>query len=138
MVAMLPSKPRLAHNAIRLAPLAVLGLAACGGGFYLGVDYSDDNTDPSVSLAVASTSVRAGDVLRLSAAAVDDNGIDNVAFYRYDGNTIVPLGSDGREPFNWQLVVPSDGRSVLTLFARATDWNGNRADSALVSVDVLP
>lgn len=114
------------------------GLAACGGGFYLGVDYSYDNTDPSVSLAVGSTSVRAGDVLRISAAAVDDSGIDSVAFYRDDGSGIVLLGSDGRAPYDWELTVPNDGRTVLTLFARATDWNGNRADSARVSVNVTP
>jgi hypothetical protein len=123
-----------------LTPLIVLGaaagLAACGGGFYLGYDF--DNTDPSVSLAVASTSVRAGDLLRISAAAVDDSGIDSVAFYRYDGNNIVLIGSDGRAPYDWELTVPNDGRTVLTLFARATDWNGNRADSLRVSVNVTP
>jgi hypothetical protein len=119
--------------------LALLaGLAACGGGFYLGGDYGFDDTPPSVSLAVGSTSVRAGDVLRISAAAADDNGIDSVAFYRYDGNSIVLLGSDSRDPYEWQLIVPSDGRTVLTLFARATDWDGNRSDSVPVSVSVLP
>ena len=128
----------LSHLGKPLALLAVLGLGACGGGFYLGYDGSFDDTPPSVSLAVASTSVRAGDVLHISAAAADDSGIDNVAFYRLDGNAAVRLGSDGREPYDWDLVVPSDGRSVLTLFARATDWNGNRTDSVAVSVDVLP
>ena len=117
---------------------AAAGLAACGGGFYLGYDYSYDNTDPSVSLAVGSTTVHAGDVLHVSAAAADDNGIDSVAFYRYDGGSVVLLGSDGRAPYDLDLTVPSDGRTVLTLFARATDWNGNRADSTLVSVNVLP
>jgi hypothetical protein len=123
-----------------LAPLIALGtaagLTACGGGFYLG--YSYDNTDPSVSLAVASTTARAGDVLHVSAAAADDTGIDSVAFYRYDGNSTVLLGSDGRAPYDLDVTVPNDGRTVLTLFARATDWNGNRADSTLVSVNVLP
>jgi Bacterial Ig domain len=128
----------LARHAKWLALLAVLGLGACGGGFYLGYEYGLDNTPPSVSLAVANTSVRAGDVLRVSAAAADDNGIDNVAFYRLDGNGAVLLGSDGRDPYEWQVTVPSDGRTVLTLFARATDWDGNRADSAAVSVNVLP
>jgi Bacterial Ig domain len=121
-----------------LALLAVLGLGACGGGFYLGYEYGFDDTPPSVSLAVASTSVRAGDVLQVSAAAADDYGIDSVAFYRLDGNGAVLLGSDGREPYNWQVTVPSDGRTVLTLFARATDWDGNRTDSVAVSVNVLP
>jgi hypothetical protein len=121
-----------------LALLAVLGLGACGGGFYLGYEYGFDDTPPSVSLAVANTSVRAGDVLQVSAAAADDTGIDSVAFYRLDGNGAVLLGSDGREPYTWQVMVPADGRTVLTLFARATDWDGNRADSVAVSVNVLP
>ncbi len=129
-------KASLARHAKRLALLAVLCLGACGGGFYL--DYGYDNTPPSVSLAVANTSVRAGDVLRVSAAAADDYGIDNVAFYWLDGNGAVLLGSDGREPYDWQVTVPSDGRTVLTLFARATDWDGNRTDSVAVSVNVLP
>ena len=128
----------LARHAKPLVLLAVLGLGACGGGFYLDYQYGFDNTPPSVSLAVANTNVRAGDVLRVSAAAADDNGIDTVAFYRLDGNGAVLLGSDGREPYEWQVTVPSDGRTVLTLFARATDWDGNRADSAAVSVNVLP
>jgi hypothetical protein len=130
------STPPLLRLTTALALL--VSLAACGGGFYLGYDYGFDDTPPSVSLAVASTSVRAGDVLRISAAAADDNGIDNVAFYRYDGNSIVLLGSDGRDPYEWQLTVPSDGRTVLTLFARATDWDGNRSDSVPVSISVLP
>jgi hypothetical protein len=127
-----------ARHARRLVLLSVLGLGACGGGFYLGYEYGFDDTPPSVSLAVASTSVRAGDVLQVSAAAADDYGIDSVAFYRLDGNGAVLLGSDGREPYDWQVTVPSDGRTVLTLFARATDWDGNRADSVAVSVNVLP
>ena len=88
----------LARHTKRLVLLAVLGLGACGGGFYLDYQYGFDNTPPSVSLAVANTNVRAGDVLRVSAAAADDNGIDTVAFYRLDGNGAVLLGSDGREP----------------------------------------
>jgi Bacterial Ig domain len=128
----------VARHARWLAPLLALGLAACGGGFYLGYEYGFDDTPPSVSLAVASTSARAGDVLRVSAAAADDTGVDSVAFYRLDGNGAVLLGSDGREPYDWQVTVPSDGRTVLTLFARATDWDGNRADSVAVSVNVLP
>jgi hypothetical protein len=138
MRGMHPDTASTARLGQRLALLVALALSACGGGFYLGYDYSYDDTDPSVSLAVASTSVRAGDVLDISAAAADDSGIDSVAFYRYDDNSIVRLGSDGRAPYDWQLTVPSDGRSVLRLFARATDWNGNRADSAVVSVNVLP
>ena len=107
-----------------LVPCLCAALAGCGGGFYLGIDGSFDNTPPSVSLAAGASSVQAGQSLRVVAAAADDSGIDRVAFYQLDGNTAVLLGSDGR--------------GELTLFARAYDWDGNRADSARVVVTVLP
>jgi len=113
-------------------------LAGCGGGVFIGWDGGFDDSPPSVSLAAESSTVQAGQTLRVFAAAADESGIDTVAFYRYDGNRSVLLGSDGRAPYEWQLVVPSDGRTVLTLFARATDNEGNRADSDLVSVSVTP
>ena len=121
-----------------LVPCLCAALAGCGGGFYLGIDGSFDNTPPSVSLAAGASSVQAGQSLRVVAAAADDSGIDRVAFYQLDGNTAVLLGSDGREPYEWNVLVPSDGRGELTLFARAYDWDGNRADSARVVVTVLP
>ena len=122
----------------RLAPWLGAVLAGCGGGFYLDIGGSFDSSPPSVSLATASTSSQAGQTLRLVAAAADESGVDAVAFYRIDGNSAVLLGSDGREPYEWQTTVPSDGRSVLSFFARATDGAGNRADSAVVSVAVAP
>ena len=115
-----------------------LALAGCGGGIYLGLGDGWDDTPPSVSVVLPNGPVRAGDVLRISAAAADDDGIDSVAFYRLDNGRAVLLGSDGREPFDWQLTVPADGRTTLTVYARATDWSGNRTDSATASVDVLP
>lgn len=121
-----------------LVPCLCAVLAGCGGGFFLDIGGSFDSDPPSVSLAAASTTVQAGQTLRLVAAAADESGIDAVAFCRFDGNTAVLLGSDGREPYEWQTTVPNDGRSVLTFFARATDGVGNRADSALVSVAVVP
>jgi Bacterial Ig domain len=126
----------------RAARAAVVGvalpLAACGGGFYVGIDDGFDDGPPSVSLAAGATSVQAGQTLNVVAAAADSNGIDEVAFYRLDGNTAVRLGSDGREPYEWAVPVPTDGRTTLRLFARATDGFGNRSDSELVIVAVTP
>ena len=124
--------------AMLLALGASAGLGACGGGVFIGFDGSFDDSPPSVSLAAESSAVQAGQTLRVFAAAADESGIDTVAFYRYDGDRSVLLGSDGRSPYEWLLVVPNDGRTVLTVFARATDNAGNRADSALVSVTVTP
>lgn len=118
------------------APL-LAALAACGGGLY--ISFGDDNLGPpSVSLAAAQTSVRAGDSVRVVAAAADENGIDEVALYRLDGNAAVRLGSDGSAPYEWQVLVPSDGRTTLRLFARATDGVGDRADSDLLTLTVTP
>lgn len=121
---------------LALALLAPV-LAACGGGLYIGFG-DDDFGPPSVSLAAAQTSVRAGDTVRIVAAAADENGIDEVAFYRIDGNGAVRLGSDGSSPYEWDVAVPADGRSTLRLFARATDGWGERADSNELVLTVTP
>ena len=96
-----------------------------------------DLSPPSVSIAAPST-VRAGDTVRVVAAAADESGIDAVTFYRFDGNTAVVLGSIGSEPFEWLVIAPNDGRATLSVFASATDRAGNRADSAVVSIAIVP
>jgi len=120
-----------------LAVLASVMLAACGGGIYLEFDDYDD-LPPVVELAASSLSAFAGDSVRLVAAAADENGIDRVSFYRYDGNTAVRLGSDGFSPYDWQLLVPADGRSSVIVFARAFDNAGNATDSNLVTISIAP
>jgi Bacterial Ig domain len=126
---------QLAHAAVLTATLV---LAACGGGFFVEIGDGFDDGPPSVSLVAGATSVQAGQTLRLVAAAADSNGIDAVAFFRLDGNSAVLLGSDGREPYEWSVLVPGDGRATLRLFARATDGFGNRADSEVIVVDITP
>ena len=124
----------------RLALLAAtLLLAGCGGGIYLGWGGGYDDGAPSVSIATAQTSVAAGGVLRVVAAASDDaSGIDEVAFYRVDGGTDTRLGSDGSAPYEWSVPVPADGRTTVSVFARARDGAGNSATSALLTVGVTP
>jgi hypothetical protein len=114
-------------------------LVACGGSLFIGFGANADVDPPSVSLAAAANTVQAGATLKLFAAASDSgSGIEEVAFYRLDGNSEVRLGSDGTAPYEWSLLVPNDGRTTLRVFARATDGAGNRADSALVTVTVTP
>jgi Bacterial Ig domain len=122
------------------ALLFTLGLAACGGGFSLGINIGSalDFSPPSISIAVSPSAVRAGDSVHIVAAAADESGIDAVSFYRFDGNTAVLLGSVGSEPFEWLVTAPGDGRATLRVFARALDRAGNRADSAVVAVGVTP
>ncbi len=123
----------------RLAALAAtLLLAGCGGGLYLGWGDWDDGA-PSVSITTAQTSVPAGGTLHVVAAASDDDsGIDEVAFYRVDGGTDTRLGSDGSSPYEWNVVVPADGRTTISVYARARDGAGNTANSNRLTVSVTP
>jgi hypothetical protein len=127
---------RFRHRTLATA-LAGVMLAGCGGGVYL--EFGDfDDLPPVVDLAASTLSAFAGDSVRLVAAAADESGIDEVRFYRYDGNTAVRLGSDGSSPYDWQLLVPADGRTSVTVFARAFDGAGNSNDSNLVTIAITP
>lgn len=114
-------------------------LAGCGGGLYLGWGDCCDSGAPSVSITTAQTSVAAGGSLHVVAAASDnDSGIDEVAFYRVDGGIDTRLGSDGSAPYAWDVPVPADGRSSVSVFARARDGAGNTADSNRLTIAVTP
>lgn len=112
-------------------------LASCGGGLWVSIgDLDGDGRDPSVSLVAAASAVAPGGTLEVAAAAADADGIEEVAFYRRDGNAWVFLGSDRQPPYEWSVPVPADGRSALEVFARATDRSGAQADSAVLTVSV--
>ena len=94
----------------RLLILLPLLLAGCGGGLYIGWGDYGDNRAPSVSIATGQLSVAAGGTLRVVAAASDnDSGIDEVAFYRFDGSAATRLGSVGSPPYQWDVAVPAVG-----------------------------
>jgi hypothetical protein len=132
----------LCLNCLKHVPvlLSAALLSACGGGLSIGIgiDGDFDFSPPSISLAAAQGNVRAGQSVLLVAAAADENGIDSVAFYRLDNGGAVLLGSDGTEPFEWQAIAPSDGRTSMLVFARATDRAGNQADSKSVQIGITP
>ena len=126
-----------------VAPLLLSAvLAGCGGGISFGIGIGNgngfDENPPSVSISTPVTSIQAGQQLTLVAAASDDSGIDDVVFYRVDGGIFTVLGSDGRSPYEWTTVVPTDGRTTLIVFARARDNAGNTADSAAITITVTP
>lgn len=130
---------RAARHVVRSLVLLPLLLAGCGGGLYIGWGNYGDASAPSVSIATAQTSVAAGGTLRVVAAASDnDSGIDEVAFYRFDGSAATRLGSVGSPPYAWDVFVPADGRTQVSVFARARDGAGNEADSAVLTVIVTP
>jgi hypothetical protein len=136
-----PAACRACALALRTAAtLAVSVLMGCGGGISIGFGIGGefDVFQPSVSIAAPLSSVQAGQAFTLVAAASDQSGIDEVAFYRLDGNVQVRLGSDGSAPYEWLVVAPSDGRTTLQVFARAIDNAGNRADSQILTLSVTP
>lgn len=114
-------------------------LAGCGGGLWIGIGDDDwDNSAPTVSLVAATPTVVAGGTLHVAAAAADEDGIYDVAFYRRDGLVWTFLGRDPAAPYEWYVPVPADGRTLLEVFARATDNTGLQADSDVLQVTVLP
>ena len=127
---------RLVRLALAVAvPVAV---AACGGGFFISFGFDDDDHDHrlAVSLAVSPTSADPGQAVQLAAAASDPSGIDDVQFFRLDGDAAVPLGADGDAPFEWSTTVPPQAVGSVSFFARATDGFGHRTDSNVVAVTV--
>ena len=132
---------RLFSVSVRCAGVvAAVLISACGGSVSFGFGSFDefDVSPPSVNVVAAASSVQAGQSVRLIAAAADESGIDSVAFYRMDGPTVVLLGTDGFEPYEWLANAPTDGRTTLTVFARARDNAGNQADSNIVTITVTP
>jgi hypothetical protein len=122
-----------------LCLVAALLLNGCGGGVSFGFGDFWDDIPPSVSLAGSATTVQAGQPLRLVAAASDsDSGVERVSFYRVDGVDSTLLGSDTREPYEWDTTAPVDGRTTLVVFARAQDWAGNWSESVALTITITP
>lgn len=121
-----------------LLPMAAAALlVACGGGLYIGIDGSDFDDPPDVSLVVDATSASEGRTLRFSAAASDDHGVDRVELYRRDRDGSLQLiGIDRGPPWEWAYLVGATPRGELEFFARAVDFAGQRSDSNPVRVTV--
>jgi hypothetical protein len=147
------TRPRRWANV--LATLGVvLALAGCGGGVSLGFgsggvgvgigvgfDLTDgyyDDAPPRVSLVASSPVAAVGETIRLAAAASDDWGIDNVAFYlvRDDGSAEL-LYADGNAPYEIDTSVPPAALGYVRYFAIVTDSAGQRRSSAEVTVTLV-
>lgn len=114
-------------------------LAGCGGGVYLSFQIGDGGDDggPSVSLVASTTTASRGGIVRLSATARDDDGVDYVAFYRDDGNWTL-LARDPTSPYVYSAPIPSDAGSTVRFLARAVDFTGDAGESSVVTIDVVP
>jgi hypothetical protein len=126
-------RARRSAGALLLAAVA-WGLAACGGGLYIGV--GDDDEAPSVSLVASASAAAAGQTVRLAAAASDDFGIEHVSFYRVDPGGTVLLGTDGTGPYEWDAVMPGTSATSVQFYARAVDGGGQVTQSDPVTVTV--
>ncbi|GAP38866.1 Ig-like domain-containing protein [Piscinibacter sakaiensis] len=129
-----PRRARLAAAAL------LLGLAGCGGGIAIGIGIGVDDINrgpPSVSIAASPTRVAPGQAVQLVAAASDENGIDVVAFFRLDNGQPQPLGTLGRPPYELTTTAPNDGRTRMTVFARAIDNLGSVADSQRIDIEIV-
>jgi hypothetical protein len=121
-----------------LACMAGVLIAGCGGGVYLGFGWDfGDGFAPSVSLALSPSEAAPGQIVTLAAAASDFDGIDQVTFYRLDGDVATPLAGDDRPPYTLETAIPLDASGSVSYFARAIDNSGDRADSNVVTVAVL-
>lgn len=115
------------------------GLAGCGGSVAIGFGYDDfDDRPPRASLAASPDAAAAGQGVRLVAAASDDFGVDAVEFYRLDAGGATLIAVDGQAPYQVDTALPANANGSVEFFARAIDGDGQRGDSAVVTVGVLP
>lgn len=129
-------------QATRAIPaLLLLGvLAGCGGGLFFNigdVDDDDDGQAPTIALTVNPSSAAAGATVTLTASASDADGIESVTFFRLDDDDArVLLSAVGTQPFQLNVIVPTDATGQVRFVARATDNAGDRADSSAVTVTI--
>ena len=86
---------------------------------------------------IGASSAVPGATVRLAAAAIDDEGVEKVVFFRVETNgENTQLGVDTTEPYELDTVVPTGASGTLRFFARATDTADQTTDSATVSLTV--
>jgi hypothetical protein len=116
-----------------------LAYAADGSGGMQVINYQSVDTEglaPSITLALSrETDAVEGTLLRLTARAVDDVQVRNVAFF-INGEQVA---TDGNFPFEYRLKVPNSlGGRQLRFTARALDTGGNSSWSEEKLLQILP
>lgn len=125
------------RSLLAVPAVAALLLTACGGGLYLEVGDSW-GPPPTISLTASSGVARRGDVIRLSAAISASNGIDRITFYRIDPGVSTTLATLNGPPAQVDTPIPMNAGSSVGYWARICDEAGYCAESATVSVSVVP
>lgn len=134
-----PIRARRRLTALAAVLAGAATLSGCGGGLYLGYEWGggwSDDGPPRVSISALPPVVDPGGLLVMGANAADADGIVEVTLYRLDGDFATPVGTDRQPPWQWQTVIPGDGRRTVAYFARAVDGVGRFGDSAVVSAAV--
>ncbi|GLS16920.1 Ig-like domain-containing protein [Hydrogenophaga electricum] len=109
------------------ALLLSLAVAGCGGV---------DDDAPTATLVTTPTSAAAGATVTLIAAAISDNGISGIQFYRVDSGTSTLLGTLNATPYQFTTTVPASATGSVSYFATAVDAYGNTGDSDYAVVTI--
>lgn len=115
-----------------------LGLAACGGSLSFGFGTVFDDVPPSISVTSNVGTVQAGQAVTVIAAAADENGVVDVRFYRDDNGVANLICTDASEPYQCVVTAPGDGRTSMSVFARARDPDGNTSQSDTLTITITP
>ena len=127
------------RRSLLAVPFAALLLTACGGGLYLELgDDGYDGPPPTISLTASTGTARRGDVVRLSAAISAPNGIDRITFFRIDPGVSTSLAVLHGPPAQLDTTIPTNAPSSVGYWARICDDAGYCAESATVTVNVVP
>ena len=107
-------------------------------------DLDRDGVPPTIALSSSDLLAGAGSttwtaeegaLFRISATALDDVQVRNVAFSM--DSQLVAI--DGNYPFEYRLITPLlSNTSQFTIVARATDTGGNFTDSSEITVNLVP
>jgi hypothetical protein len=115
--------------------------SACGGGVAFVSFKSGGGGDepPHVSLTSSTSVGRAGDPVRLTAAASDDFGVDRVElFHAESGGSATRLATDRSAPYAFDVVLADSGAGQARYFARAVDDVGQSTDSETLAITLRP
>jgi hypothetical protein len=134
---LLVNKTLMTADAVVVSRRRRLLLTAAGvtaAGVVLGCGGSGD--PPTIELFAVPTSGAVGETITLSATADDDDGIEEVRFYRVDDNSEVLLATFSAAPYLLQTTIPTGSSDSVSYMARATDNDDEETDSERVAVTV--
>jgi hypothetical protein len=121
-----PQRRRLVLSSLGVALAAVA--AGCGGG--------DSDDPPTITLSAIPTSGLVGATITLSADADDDEGLQEVRFYRVASNSEELLATFTARPYLMQTTIPMGASGSVTYRATAVDDDDQDTDSNAVVITV--